>query len=215
MARLQRKTGLEIAQQGFAQAEYELGDQIDSDVALEFVNQGLAELHELLTESYEDFFIAEHDFVAGTEEQALPEDFFRAIKLFDTSDGSEVRRVTLKRLQQAQAYPSYWSGLHYRILGWKVYFSEAPSSVVRLYYVPQFQPLADLGQEVSFPVPVSWYRYVVADITARILAYEESPYTFYEGRKQQMAAQMREMASVRDMEPEPFEDRAPVDILEL
>lgn len=210
----QRIKAIEIADMACGQAEVTRGDQVSNEVALTYVNQGLAELHDLLVATFQDFFIADHSFVAGASEQVLPDDFLRAIRLFDDSTGLPIKRVTLDKLVSAATYPATWGELTYRILGNWIRFTRAPGSSVTMYYVPQFRRLSDLNDEVAYSVPVSWAEFVIADFTSRVLAEEESSFIFYEGRKEQIRKRFAEQASIRDMESEPIRDTEPMDFLE-
>lgn len=208
-------TGLEILDMALAQAEMSDSDFVTNGAGLAWVNQALAELHDLLVDVFEDFFLATHAFEISADEQLLPDDFLKSYRLFDTSDGEPIAKLTLAKLLSLRASPSSTDELCYRIMGTRVIFTRVPNVQVEMWYAPQAQKLRDLGEAIRIPVPVSWLGFLVADITARALAQEESSFVFYEGRKMQFAERIRNTAANRDLESEPIEDVEPTDFLEL
>ncbi len=208
-------TGQEILDMALAQAEMSDSDFVKPKAGLAWVNQALAELHDLLVDVFEDFFLARHEFDTSQDDQLLPNDFLKSYRLFDTSDGEPISKLMLSKLLSLRASPSSTDELRYRIMGTRVIFTRTPTTVVEMWYAPQAQRLADLGEAIRIPVPVSWLGFMVSDITARALAQEESSFVFYEGRKMQFAERIRNTAADRDLESEPIEDVEPADFLEL
>lgn len=191
-------TGNDILQAALLQAEMDDSNRVTTDMGLTWVNEGLAELHDLLVGAFEDYFIKEHSFAASDLEQVLPDDFLKAVKVYDDSTGRPLKRFTLNELRSSASSPAYWPDLKYRLWGGRIKFNHAPPDSVTMYYIPQFTPLTNLAQRVVYSVPVSWVEFVIQDVTARALAAEESSFVFYEGRKEQIRNRIEVMAEDRD-----------------
>jgi hypothetical protein len=194
-------------------AEVTIGDHISQITMLEYINDALADLHDILSESFTDHFLDVHTFEAGNDDQLMPDGVLRVVRLFSTSDGSEVKRVSIADLTSARYNPAT-GVLQYRISGDHIRFSEAPSSMVEMWYVKAFERLSDINDSIDFSVPVDWHRYAVYDVTARLLAQEESSFVFWEGRKEEMRRRFKDIAAQRDLSQQPVEDREPTDWLE-
>lgn len=206
-------TALALVQRAATQAEVIIGDHVKEPIMLEYVNDSLSELHDILTESFGDCFDREHSFPAGSDDQLLPDGVLRVIRLFRSEDGIEVKRATLPQMMAARAAGGA-GDLRYRLIGNRIRFSEPPGAAVLMEYAGTFVRLRDLGDSINFTVPVDWGRFVVYDLTARLMALEDSDYVFWEGRKEELRKRFKEIATQRDLSPQPIEDRELTDFLE-
>jgi hypothetical protein len=139
-----------------------------------------SELHDILVTRFEDYVetISTINLVAATSDYSLPSDFYKALWV-DFREGG--RNYTLGRYMnmernRKQQGSAQLGDLMYRIVGSNIRFIPTPSGsgTVRLGYVPQYVPLAADGTLVSPSIPQGWEEYIVADVTIRILAKDES-----------------------------------------
>lgn len=131
----------------------------DPDRLIDYVNDGLAELHDILVNSFEDYFLERHTFTiaAGQEEYDLPADFYKLKKLWYVTSG---RRFKIERfvLDQIDGYRQ----------------TPITGGTCELWYVPEFTPLQLPNEKVSIAVPVSWEDYAALYAAQRLLMREES-----------------------------------------
>lgn len=124
----------------------------------DYINDGLAELHEML--AMHDYLRSTHPItlVAGTEEYALPTDFYKVSRVWRLSSG---RRYMLDRFNLAQL-----DG--FRVNG------PASSGSAELWYVPQLTKLAQGSDKVSVALPIGWENFVALHAAIQLLNREES-----------------------------------------
>jgi hypothetical protein len=124
----------------------------------DYINDGLSELHELL---------AMHEYlrstqaialVSGTEEYALPADFYKAMRVWRVSNG---RRYSVEKFNLAQLDGYNTSG-------------PAASGTAELWYVPQLTQLVQPGDSVSVALPNGWEGFVALHAAIQLLNREES-----------------------------------------
>jgi hypothetical protein len=148
----------------------------------DYANAALAELHDLLVVSFEDYMLsrATIQLVAGTDAYSLPADFLKASKVYSL-DGSERQRLKRFELDELDGLSDDASELpRYRILGNQIWLAPAPSATgsVELWYVPQFAKLTNATpgttDVVHVSVPVGWEDFVVLSMAVRLRVREES-----------------------------------------
>jgi len=135
------------------------GSSFPNDVWLKkWANDGLTRVHNILAGA--GYFRSKQSYtvVAGTEEYALPTDFYKCGHVWRLSSGRRypVRPFTLAEL----------SG----------YRSNGPTSGAscEMWYVPQHKKLRNDADIVSVALPEGWDDYVSLHIAIRLLIKEES-----------------------------------------
>jgi len=156
---------------------------VTTDEALEIVNEGLGELHDLLVEVYEEW-LTEVDtslsMTAAGRTTALPSDFFKLRGLFLLDGTQRIELYPFDPLDIAGTTTTDTTDRpDYRIVGNKLYWSELPGSAysLEIWYVRQFRPLDDIADLPEPEIPEGWELFVVAFLANYLLAKEESDTT--------------------------------------
>lgn len=156
----------------------------DLDRVTDYINAGLSDLHDILVNSYEDYFRSATNLalVSGTETYALPTDFYKVLEVFYLSQN---RRYAIEKYERKE------------IDG----FQTGPlrSATVELVYVPQLTKLAADTDQVSIAVPVGWEDYVALHAGARLLMREESDPAPLLLERDRLAAKFVDLADPRDV----------------
>lgn len=185
---------------------------IDSSKLKYWINAELSELHDLLVTTFEDYYITRYDFsLDGSEKHELPEDFYKAHKVFYLQGTTRHRlnRFSMNDLAGDSTWNNSNETLRYRVMGNHIYFDPTPNATgeVQLFYVPQLDPLDADEDRVSIAVPIGWEDFVVCGVAARCLAKEESDPTFFLKKKAEIRARIITDADTRDTgEPHRFTD---------
>lgn len=175
-----------------------------------YINDSYAELYDLLTASFEDYFVADpvSFTLSSTNTYPLPATFYKLrgldFKLSDT-DWAEVKEFNFAERNR------YRSDLactrRYRIMGQKLYVlpETASSGTYQLWMIPRFTPLASdtdvMGDVLDFA------EYVVIDAAIKALIKEESDISALAMQKQAMTDRVITMAARRDVDqPERIAD---------
>lgn len=124
----------------------------------DYINDGLAELHEML--AMHDYLRSTQSItlVAGTEEYSLPSDFYKASRVWLLSGG---RRHTVERFNLSQLDGHKTSG-------------PASAGSALLWYVPQLTKLSAGADVVSVALPIGWENLVALHAAIQLLNREES-----------------------------------------
>jgi len=168
-----------------------------------WINCAVAELHDLLVQSFEDYFVKKTTIaLSGAETYVLPENLLRVLKVLRSDGGTvtEVRRATFSDFTSLMSEGS--SAVYtpmYRISGSEIYIlpSDTTGSII-LFYVPQAVNLALPDDELHYNVPDGWAEFVVADVVARALEKEESDPSPALRRKEMARSRIVTMAAGRD-----------------
>jgi len=125
----------------------------------DYVNDALAELHDVLVNTYDDYFLKTDSItiVAGTETYALPTDFYKARKLWFLSGN---RRFPI---------PSFSLD---EVSGCRT--SPLSGGSAELWYVPQMTKLSADGDVVDSVLPYGWEDFAALHAAHRLLIREES-----------------------------------------
>jgi hypothetical protein len=193
-------------------------DLTDSDFPVsarvrDYINDAMAELYDIMTVAYEDYFVSTSDIslVADTESYNLPSDFFKALKVFYKSGDNRylVRRFNLNEITNTNMSPILpfmgdESGIRYRIMANKIYFTPTPNSsgTVELWYIPELTKFATDGSEdsdaITFKAPAQWEEFVVVSAAIRLLDREESDTTALKGAKMELKQGIINTSTTRD-----------------
>lgn len=129
----------------------------DKDRLTDYANSGLAVLHELL--AMHDYFrsVSTIALVTGTEAYQLPNDFYKASRVWRVSNG---RRYMLDRFNLAQLDGYTTNG-------------PAFSGVAELWYAPQLKKLVRDKDKVEGVLPNGWDDFVALHMAVQLLNREE------------------------------------------
>lgn len=138
----------------------------------EYVNDGISSLHDMLVNSFEDYYrsLSNISVVSGTAAYSLPSDFYKVLKVFALSGSQryQLKRFQLDELDVLQdefiPYARQLSNMTYRVLGSQIWFAPEPnaSGAVELWYAPQATVLSGDGDTVTVYAPVSWWEEYVS-----------------------------------------------------
>jgi hypothetical protein len=154
------------------------GAFVSATEATRVVNEGLADLHSVLVDKYEDWLtkVDAITITAGAASQDVPAEFFKLRYLF-VLDGT--RRVTLDPINPEDLdgydtaercdYPAY------KIIENKIrWFPPAASTRTgEIWYIRRFTPLVNTTDQVSPELQPGWEQYPIAHLAAYIIAKEE------------------------------------------
>lgn len=170
-----------------------------------WINLELSELHDLIVNTQEDYFTSRYTFSSSSSsnEVLLPVDFYKMIKLFETTDGCRVSvpRFMLGDLEEDPDYLSAEGSPSYRIIGQKLYINPAGAYSFEMWYIPQFKKLVNTTDEINIAIPEGWEEFVIAGVAARCLAKEESDPSFFLQQKNGAAQRIQTMLTLRDAGP--------------
>lgn len=141
-------------------------------------NAGLAALHDLLVEKYEEW-LTTSDIITVLQEATktlLPQQFYKLRRLYLLASN---QRITLEPFEfvdmdgslttTTEPYPMY------RVMGQWVYWHPLPSAErqVEIWYIRQFAPLANRTDEISPELPFGWEEYAIAHVAEYLMGKEE------------------------------------------
>lgn len=179
----------DIMEKALAHADYPTIDKIDPvlrENMADWANEGLAELHDLMVaaDMTADYYkrVQTIPLVAGTEEYALPTDFYKLKKVFFTTDAT--RRYRIERFDLNN------------IDGYKI--GPLTSGNIEVWYVPMFKPLKRDIDVVDQLIPPTWEHMAVFTVAAHLLQREQSDTTAMETDKRNLVARIMAMAEPRD-----------------
>ena len=142
------------------------------------LNDGLAELHDLLVGTFEDWLTTKTDLatVASTETVLLPSDFYKLRRLFKIEGGQRVQldpfdfEDMLGTTRTDTSDRPYW-----RVMNTHLYLNPLPAAAYTLeaWYVRAFNRLEDAGAELSPELPNGWEAFPIAYAAAYMLTKEE------------------------------------------
>lgn len=149
---------------------------------IQWLNDGLQEIHYLLANSGEDYFDVTPQLitlVTGTSQYALNADFYKVagVDLLIGGASYDVPRIMAgeRNLYTRSGVAASDSVFGYRILGNNIHLIPASGTgQMRVNYVPTFAKLAALADVVHQSVPEGWEAYAIATASAKQLAKEES-----------------------------------------
>lgn len=182
-----------------------------------YVNDALSELHDLLVMTYEDHFQTSDNvsLVAGTESYSLPTDFQKLLAVHLVEGG---KRFPLRQFSAGEiarygsdflSVPAGNASLLYRLSGNKIFFSPKPSAAgtVELWYVPQFAPLTDDADVVSYAICPGWDEYAEVRAAIDCLSKEQSDTSAQERKLARLTDRITKAATKRNAgEPQRIRD---------
>lgn len=178
----------------------------DSEL-LGYINASYAELYDILTTKYEDYYTISTTFtISSGNTYALPSDFYKILGVDWNTGGTYApiprfsfsERNSLSNLQRK-----------YRIIKNNLHITpeDDASGSYRLWYVPTYTRLVDDTDEVDGVN--GWEEYIVVDVAIKMLNKEESNANHLLKQKADLKARIDNVASRRDIgEPETITDIA-------
>jgi len=145
-------------------AESDSTGVVDSSVVDSILNEELAALHDLLTDSFEDYSVTSGDLtvLANTDAIALPAAFYKVRSVEDTASSAEpLTRFAWENRKRVsrRSYTIFGANLVVRP-------TEPVNRTYKVWYVPVFTALtADVD---VFTVPNGWHQLAVLNAAARI-----------------------------------------------
>lgn len=180
-------------------ADMENGTLVSDSEWLDYINESVAELHDLLTTLYADYHINTSTFttVSGTSSYNLPTDFLKMKGVDAKLNGSEYENVRKWSFEDRNKMRS-GSELYYRILGSTIELVPTPTSTVdfRLWYVPVATKLASDSDTVSDWN--QWSEFVVVSAAIKAMIKEESDPKVLLMQKAELKQRINDSASLRD-----------------
>lgn len=176
-----------------------------------YVNQSIFELYDLLVQKYGDnYYVANpHTFSTsnGTDQYALPSDFYKLLGVEVAVSGGQDSYITMKPFnfsaRNRYSYPgiSGYLGIYnlqYRLNGNNLFLMPSPQGgqTVRVWYVPKMTTLSADGDTLE---GISgWTEYVIIDAAIKCMQKEESDVTVLMNQKQAMIGRIEAAAENRD-----------------
>lgn len=154
----------------------------DTGRMVDYANDALSELHELLADQeyfYSRFSIS---LVAGTEEYDLPSDFYKSMRVWRLSSG---RRYAVDRFNLSQASGYQTSG-------------PSQADTVDLWYAPQLKRLTRESDRVEVALPNGWENYVALHMAVQLLNREESDSSLVAAERDRMLQRIMQRVEPRD-----------------
>ena len=146
---------------------------------VEIINEGAADLHELITDAYQDYFLTSTNLSVANSDRSvlLPDDFLKLRKLFmfDGADRYELTPMNLDELAGTST-TSTVSYPRYKLGGNSLHFSNGFDSArtLELWYIKRFKKITDNKETLTPEIPDGFERYIVGYAAAYILGKEES-----------------------------------------
>lgn len=172
-----------------------------------YINSAIAELYDLLCESYgEDFYVTEYEFTTtDAPSYTLPDNFYELKRLDLKIDGTDWVTVPRFNLNEETALRSSsfvalggYLNTRYRIVGNTIKIAPlpAPGSTIRALFVPlpvKLQADSDTLDDFNY-----YSEYVIIDAAIKMMAKEESDVSVLAAQKEQQRARIVSKSANRD-----------------
>lgn len=197
-------TLLKLKTQARQRADRVNSNFIEEDELTSYINNSIAELHDLLVSTYgPDYYVESFDFntVAGTDSYNLPATFYKLKGVDALINGAEytsLKPFNWNERNRNLITTTETSLMRYRLVGSKLKFNPAPlgSYNVRLWYIPTPTPLvtdADIYNDIN-----SYSEYIITDVAIKMLQKEESDISVLASQKMDLRKRIENMAQNRD-----------------
>ena len=186
-----------------------------------YINLAMADLHDILVTSYEDYYINQTDYTLPLTDgtRALPDSFYKVLGVdismsssFDS--GSVTYRVRPYSFQERDAYSNpvmvsaRTTNTFYNIRGNNIYFIPDPTvaAKARLYWVPEATFFASTGsgwedqqiKTVAPAVAVGWEEFIILSVCIKMVMKEEGDPGNYYRLLKDVRERLTNVAKVRD-----------------
>lgn len=188
---------------------FENSASVTSTLIDEFINEGIAELWDLMVQRWADYYVSIGTLAVTANQDGitLPASFYklRKLEIVDSSSPSGYRRLRPHDLDAAHAFSSL-SGdkaYRYRLQGAALYLAPIPAvaETLRLYYVPAATVLAADGDTFD---GINGYEQLAVQLALK-RCYDglNMPVSGTDGEITRLTARIRTAADGRDAD-EPF-----------
>ena len=191
-----------------------VGNNFFSDAEVnDYINTGLAELHDILVLKFEDYYVKSATFslVIGTKSYSLSSigisDFYKLLGL-DIAQGSDVIRIPRYSFQERNIFSSNshihtekgFTNFRYNLNGTNITFVPEPNATdqITVWYIPSYTKLASDGATVSNLVALNWEEYAVVSAAIKMRMKEETSTSGLERELQRIENRIEEAARNRD-----------------
>lgn len=183
-------------------------DFVDDDEVTQYINASLAELHDVIVNTFDDYVSKSTTFtLTSSNVYTLPSDLLK-VRMVSIQDGT--RYVPLRALPLAERWrytgsTAYSRGYdrRYVLMGpsLTVYPAERAGGTYELVYVQQYVPISS-DLEVPFSgtgVPDQyWTEYAIVDTAIKLLQKEESDVSVLMAQKAALKKRITDAAAMRD-----------------
>jgi len=194
----------------------------DAEV-LDYINEAIAELHEMMVTEYELYYVSSTSIsLPSGNPSDLPDNFWKALGC-DLNQGGVTRRVRRYMFQERNVYESpllkqgYMANTFFIIQGNQIKFipESPPSGTVTLWYIPE--PQQFVGDEtgeaaklysVDRALAIGFERFIVLDAAIKMLQKEESDTQILMAEREGVRQRLMQTAKNRT----PGESRAIADV---
>lgn len=173
-----------------------------------WINLELSELHDLLVLSFQESILQKQSYTvtSSQENYRLPSDFYKCSKVYLVSNGSRVPmdRAALDSIDVSggtvldELITTGTCSSRYRILSDQLAINPPIDGTVELWYVPTFHKLESDSDRVDSRIPAGWEACVMAGVSARCMAKEESDPSFFLQQKQEARQRIKAARNMRD-----------------
>lgn len=197
--------------------------QFVNDSELNFyINQSIAELHDILVQSYgEDYYVKTAQFTTTAQQESyalsdvITDNDFYKLRAVDAKlngdDDFTLQRFNFNERNRFQHF-GVWdylgiTNVRYRIVGSNIIFAPIPDreTLITLWYVPKAQKL--INDDDEYNDINGWIEYVIVDAAIKMLHKEESDVTVLMNEKMLLKRRIEEASNNRDTDqPETIED---------
>ena len=187
-----------------------------------YINQSIAELHDMLVQSYgSEYYVKNETFQSVGQQEAydlstiITDDDFYKLRAVDAKlngdDWFTLQRFNFNERNRFQHF-GVWdylgiTNVRYRLVGNEIRFVPIPdrSVDIRIWYIPRAVTLTDDAD--TYNDFNGWIEYVIVDCAIKMLNKEESDVTILLNEKQLLKRRIEEVANNRDAaEPESISD---------
>lgn len=216
------KTVAELITSIRQRADMEGSSFVSDGELVDYINQSIAELHDLLIGLYEDYYVESVSFsIPEGNPTTLPDGdssgsnfpsnkgFYKALGV-DIEKGGVKRNVPRYMFSERNAFGGAdWgagcSALHYAIQGDKIRFIPETTSggTVTLWYAPEPQFFSGPSDTETLSVKArhiarGYEEFIILDCAIKCLFKEESDVTVLMGQRELVRSRIREAAATRD-----------------
>ena len=190
-----------------------VGNNFFSDSEIDrYINVGLGELHDILVQKFEDYYVTSREFslVSGQTTYTFDElgirNFYKCLGV-DATDSGETIRVRRFSFQERDRYVATaitgrggYTDYQYQIRGNGIEFIPEPNttSTIKLWYVPAFSDLEDDDDEINSFIMSNWEEYAIVTAVYKMKEKEELSTTVIERELEAIRMRIEEAAANRD-----------------
>tara|TARA_R110002051_G_scaffold66927_1_gene121257 strand:- start:4245 stop:4940 length:696 start_codon:yes stop_codon:yes gene_type:complete len=190
-----------------------VGNSFFSDSEIDrYINVGLGELHDILVQKFEDYYVTVKEFslISGQTTYSFDElgirNFYKSLGV-DATDSGETIRVRRFSFAERDRYAATaitgrggYTDYQYQIRGDGIEFIPEPNttSTIKLWYVPAFSDLEEDDDEINSFIVSNWEEYAVITAVYKMKEKEELSTTVIERELEAIRVRIEEAAANRD-----------------